>query len=203
MKERKKGRERDREREREKGREERSRQNIRQKIFQNYYHWVHFGLANYFWAWGLFWCGLNTQWDSIGDKFSFVSHGHLTIASSSVMGSCVYFSLGTGSPLACTCQALCMPLQSLWFIMYVRPVVPGSHGFLRVLHPHCLMHSFYCLCGDISSSWQEEFDGDITFRSECYKVSYSAHCPVVGLCSHLLQEGTSLMMAKQGTYLWI
>jgi hypothetical protein len=44
---------------------------------------------------------------------------------------------------------------------------------------------------------EEEFDGDIPFRAESFKVCILA----VGLyiCSHLLQEEPSLMMAKQGT----
>jgi hypothetical protein len=46
-----------------------------------------------------------------------------------------------------------------------------------------------------------EFDGDLPFKTECSKVSHSLQClaVVLSMCSHSLQDETSLMMAEPCT----
>lgn len=50
--------------------------------------------------------------------------------------------------------------------------------------------------------WGEGFDEDITFMTECSKISYSLHIIQLwglGTSSPLLQEEVSLMMVEQDT----
>lgn len=69
-----------------------------------------------------------------------------------------------------------------------------------IIHLLCLLQSFQPPLWQISLSPNgESFDNDIPFRTECYKISQSLHCPVVRvffISSHLLQQKASLMMAQ-------
>lgn len=101
-------------------------------------------------------------------------------------GACVHVSSRHWDPIwPRPVQALCM-LHRLCEVMasglgdlvsLVSPTLSGSYVFLPPLaQPHL--------------SREGGSDGEILFRTECSKVSFSAHCPPLSLCmaSHLLQE---------------
>lgn len=67
--------------------------------------------------------------------------------------------------------------------------------FFGILHPFWLLDSFFFLFLKVFLYLSGGFEGDIPFRSECFEVSYSLHN--VSICSHLLQEQPSLMIAER------
>lgn len=93
--------------------------------------------------------------------------------------------------------ALCMLPQSLWAHKSISPAVSRRPCFLGVFHPDWLLQSF-CLTLSLEGRDLREMSRfDQLFRG----LSLFIHCSVavLHLCSCLLQEEASLMMAEWDT----
>ena len=99
-------------------------------------------------------------------------------------------------------QALCMLPVSVscsvpWSVVFWRPCFLG----IPILSDSCALSA--PSSSEFPEHWGEGFDGDIPFRTECFKVSHTLYNVCLCICSHLLQEEASLVMADQGTDLWV
>ena len=91
--------------------------------------------------------------------------------------------------------------QYLWIPKITSPAVPRRPCFLGVLHPSWLLQSF-CLILGLEGRDLIEMPH---FVQLFWGLSLFIHCPiaVLHLCSYLLQEEASLMMAEWDTDPWV
>lgn len=91
--------------------------------------------------------------------------------------------------------------QYLWVPKITSSAVPRRPCFLGVLHPNWLLQSFCLILGLEGRDLIEMPHFDQLF----WGLSLFIHCPiaVLHLCSHLLQEEASLMMAEWDTDPWV
>lgn len=66
-------------------------------------------------------------------------------------------------------------LQSLWVYMCTGPAVYSGPCFLGVLYPLWLLKSSCPSTALFPEMWEEGFDEDIPFSTECFKVSHSLY----------------------------
>lgn len=97
-------------------------------------------------------------------------------------------------------QALCMPPQSWWVHMCTGLAVYRGPCFLSVLHSLCLLKAF-CPSALFPELWEEGFDEDIPFSTECFKVSTLCTLSSCGSLYLFLSAAgqASLMMAEKDT----
>lgn len=142
--------------------------------------------------------GVCPQWDLLErTNFSFIS-GY-QVETTSGLGLCplllVLRDLSGSSPLAQTCAGPVHADTSLWVHMCVGSAVSRRSCFPSISHdlpPLLLQGSLSPRAGGI---WWR-----YPFRAECSKAFHSLHVVQlwVSICSHLLLEVASLMMAEQG-----
>jgi hypothetical protein len=112
------------------------------------------------------------QWDFLGEtNFSFASSFQLEIGSGSGMGSWVTSFTLSDSDMSRLCECC----QSLWVYLCLSPAVSRRPCFIGVLHLFWLLDSVHFFFCKVSRDRGEKFDGDIPFKTQCYKVSYSLH----------------------------
>lgn len=146
---------------------------------QNHY-WVHFILAVYCWAWGMSLSMIYISSEISLEKTSsfFESSWQLEKTFRLGMWAHVHFPFSVlGLHLDKTVQALYMMPHSLWVHMCVNPDVLGRQ-FLWLLQ-----YSYVLFCIP-PEPWEEEINGNIPFRTECFKVSHSL--PIVQLSVSVL-----------------
>lgn len=138
---------------------------MRQKSSKNIAEFILFWSFIYFWAWDQ--SVFNIPSETIGEKYFFYCEQLSTGDNLWVRnGTCALISQHWG--LIWLAGSACY--QSL--SSYVQ-VVSRRLCFLGVVYPHWLLKSFYLLSSKIPWASEERFNGDITFRTECFKASHS------------------------------
>lgn len=139
-------------------------------------------------------------------KFSFASGYQLERAAELGMEACMHFCFSSRTPSGADVCRSCECCLSLWVPMCVDSYWLSASCFFGFPHfPWFFSHTFCLLFHRVSGALKGRIWWRCLIRAECPRTSCSWQivCLWVPVCSHLLKEEASLMVAEQGTDLWV